>query len=70
MSVIVNCTESGPERRNSLGSFLYTENPTLGVGFNGAKGGEDDKKLLLLIMEVRSANCTTKSKRRSSDDGE
>ena len=50
--------------------LLYTENPTLGVGFREAKGGEDDKKLLLLIIEVRSANCTTKSKRRSSDDGE
>ena len=24
--------------------FLYSENPTLGVGFSGAKGGEDDKK--------------------------
>ena len=26
------------------GFFLYTENPTLGVGFDGAKGGEGDKK--------------------------
>jgi len=24
--------------------FLYAENPTLGVGFSEAKGGEDDKK--------------------------
>ena len=39
---MMNSLNAGSEEKEP--AFLYTENPTLGVGFEGAKGDEDDKK--------------------------
>ena len=51
------------------GFFVY-ENHTLGVWFKKASAMRKTKKLLLRRMEVRSANCTNKSKRRSFNECE
>lgn len=34
------CIKKGLKGCYSFKAFLYNENPTLGVGFHGAKGGE------------------------------
>ena len=50
------------EGRHPPFTFLYSENPTLGVGFRRAKGDEEERETPFAIIGVRSANCTKRAK--------
>lgn len=54
------------ERPVQTGRLLYLENHWLGQWFKRAKGDEEERKTPFAIIKMRSANCTTNSKGRTS----